>query len=454
MTGIIALVGRPNVGKSTLFNRLTRSRDALVADRPGLTRDRIYGIGRVGGHDYVVIDTGGLEGESQGIAGQMSVQTRAAVDEADVVVLLTDARQGMNAQDELVAAELRRSGKNVCVAVNKAEGLPLETARADFFALGLGEPWVISAAHGDGVAAFMQDVLGRLPVEPEAAAVPHDEGAPRIAVVGRPNVGKSTLVNALLGEQRVVVYDEPGTTRDSIRINLQRGDRRYVLIDTAGVRRRARIEDTIEKFSVVKTLRAIEEANVVVLVLDAREGVGVQDAALAGFVLDAGRSMVLAVNKWDGLEPDQRRRVRAEIERKLPFLAFLEPHFISALHGSGIGDLFPAVDRAYGSAMIEVPTSRLNRILERAVTATPPPMWRGRPVKLKFAHQVRGNPPTFAVHGNLVEHVPDSYRRYLTNTLRRALELEGTPVRVEFRKAENPFAARQNRRGRRGPRRP
>jgi GTP-binding protein len=263
-------------------------------------------------------------------------------------------------------------------------------------------------------------------------------------VVGRPNVGKSTLVNALLGEQRVVVFDEPGTTRDSIRITLQRGDRRYVLIDTAGVRRRARIDDAIEKFSVVKTLRAIEEANVVVLVFDARSGVGIQDAALAGFVLDAGKSMVLAVNKWDGLDPDQRRRVRAEIDRKLPFLAFLEPHFISALHGSGVGELFPAADRAYRSAMRSVPTSLVSRILESAVRATPPPMWRGRPVKLKFAHQVRSNPPTFAVHGNLVEHVPETYRRYLTNTLRRALALEGTPVRVEFRKAENPFASRQN----------
>ncbi|HEC13345.1 MAG TPA: ribosome biogenesis GTPase Der [Acidiferrobacteraceae bacterium] len=451
MTSVVVLVGRPNVGKSTLFNRLTRSRDALVADTPGLTRDRLYGIGRIGDRPYLVVDTGGLEGEQNGLTGLVTSQTTQAIDEADVVLFLTDNKEGLTGLDRDIADKLRRAKKPVLVAVNKSEGIEKELAVADFFALGLGDPVSISAAHGQGVAALMERALSHLPA---VEAGPLDSDVPHVAVAGRPNAGKSTLVNALFGEQRVVVFDEPGTTRDSIHIPLERRGKPYVLIDTAGVRRRSRIDDTLEKFSVIKTLQAIEVSNVVVFLLDAQREVSAQDASLAGFVLDAGKSMVLAVNKWDKLETGQRDWIRREVHRKLPFLRFLEPHFISALHGTGVGDLFPAIDRAYRSAMVECATSKLNRILEQAIRSTAPPMGRGRPIKLKFAHQAGRNPPLIRIHGNQVDQIPKAYRRYLANQFRKALRLEGTPVRIDFQAGENPYKGRKSasKRGERGAR--
>jgi GTP-binding protein len=440
MKPVVVLVGRPNVGKSTLFNALTRTRAAIVADEPGVTRDRQYGDGRVGDRPYLVVDTGGLAGETQEFSALMSVQTRQAMDEADAIVFVTDGRAGPGAGDHEIAAQLRRLGRPVTVAVNKSEGVEAASAVAEFFALGLGEPQAVSAAHGEGLDLLMQRVLAPLPQVEEAVA-PTD--MPRIAVAGRPNVGKSTLVNALLGEERVVVADRPGTTRDSIRIPLSHAGREYLLIDTAGVRRRARVEAGIEKFSVIKTLQAIGEANVVILVLDARQEVSDQDVDLAGYVLEQGRSLVLAVNKWDGLDSSKRDWIKRELERKLPFLAFAPPHFISALEGSGVDKLFPAIDRAFASANADMPTAQLNRILEKAVQATPPPVARGRRIKLKFAHQSGHNPPRVTVYGNLVAHAPEAYRRYLSNVFREAFRLEGTPVRIEFRQGENPFESRK-----------
>ncbi len=436
MKPVVVLIGRPNVGKSTLFNALTRSRAAIVADQPGVTRDRQFGDGRVGDRPYLVVDTGGLTSAAQGIAALMSAQTRQAMDEGDAVVFVVDGRAGPSADDFAIAGQLRRLGRPVTLAVNKTEGLDPSVAVAEFHALGLGEPVAISSAHGEGLAVLMQRVLAPLPQVAEAVA-PTD--LPRIAVAGRPNVGKSTLVNALLGEERVVVADQPGTTRDSIRIPLVHDGHDYLLIDTAGVRRRARVDEGVEKTSVIKTLQAIGEANVVILVLDARQEVSEQDVDLAGFVLEQGRSLVLAVNKWDGLDESRRDWIRRELDRKLPFLAFAPPHFISALQHTGIAALFPAIDRAFASANVDMPTARINRVLERAIEATPPPIARGRRIKLKFAHQSGHNPPRITVYGNSVAFVPDSYRRYLSNTFREAFGLEGTPVRVEFEQGENPY---------------
>jgi len=443
MKPVVVLVGRPNVGKSTLFNVLTRRRDAIVADQPGVTRDRQYGDGRVGDRPYLVVDTGGLTTETQGIAALMSLQTRQAMDEADAIVFVVDGRAGPSAADREIAQQLRRLGKNVTLAVNKTEGIEPAVAVAEFHALGLGTPVAVSAAHSTGLEALMAIVLAPLPREMETE-VPAD--LPRIAVAGRPNVGKSTLVNTLLGEERVVVADQPGTTRDSVRIPLHHHGRDYLLIDTAGVRRRARVEEGVEKYSVIKTLQAISEANVVILVLDARQEVSEQDMDLAGYILDEGRSLVLAVNKWDGLEESQRDWIKREIDRRLSFLTFSPPHFISALQGSGIAALFPAIDRAFASANVDLPTARLNRVLEKAVQATPPPIARGRRIKLKFAHQSGHNPPKVTVYGNQVASVPDSYRRYLGNTFRNAFHLEGTPVRIEFAQGENPFETKKPKR--------
>lgn len=456
MDSVVVLVGRPNVGKSTLFNRLTGSRDALVADQPGLTRDRLYGVARMRKRRFIVVDTGGIDEDQDTLKGLMSAQTQRAIDEADAIVFLVDGRDGLTAPDRNIGEQLRRSARPVIVAVNKTEGMAPETASAEFHALGLGTPVAISAAHGQGMERLLDRMVAELP-QAEAAAPDEtrEETVPRVAVVGRPNVGKSTLVNAMLGENRVLVFDAPGTTRDSIRIPLERDGNRYVLIDTAGVRRRTRIDDTLEKFSVIKTLQAVEDANVVVLVVDARREIGAQDAGLAGFVLETGKAVVLAVNKWDGLAPDQRDRIRREISRKLPFITvFAEPHFISALHGSGLGDLFGAVDRAFQAATCTLSTPRLNRVLKEATQATPPPMGRGgRRIKIKFAHQGGRNPPLVLVHGNQVQYVPEAYRRYLANTFRRAFKLEGTPLRVEFRQGRNPYEntlARPSRRGRGG----
>jgi GTP-binding protein len=440
---VVALVGRPNVGKSTLFNCLTRSRDALVADQPGLTRDRQYGLGRVGDRPYIVVDTGGLSGDTDGIDGKMADQSLRAVEEATVVLFLVDARQGLTASDEIIASHLRRCGKPVILVANKAEGLSSAVAGAEFHALGLGEPHTVAAAHGQGIGRLMEAVLADLPA-PELQEEEAEAGGIRVAIIGRPNVGKSTLVNRILGEERVVVYDMPGTTRDSIRIPFERDGQSYTLIDTAGVRRRARVKEAIEKFSVIKTLQAIEAAHVVVMVLDAREGVAEQDAGLLGFVLDAGRALVVAVNKWDGLEPGQRENVRRELDVKLPFIAFAKVHFISALHGTGVGELFASVQRAHRSATRKLSTPDLTRLLEDAVATHQPPLVRGRRIKLRYAHQGGRNPPVIVIHGNQTEAVPKAYRRYLENIFRKHLRLEGTPVRIEFRSGENPYAGKRN----------
>ena len=442
MKPVVVIVGRPNVGKSTLFNRLTRSRMALVADAPGLTRDRQYGDGRVGDRPYLVVDTGGVVDrltslkERQTVVSHVASQVRAALAEADAVILLVDGREGLHPAERELAVDLRRHGKPVWLAVNKAEGRDPDTAVAEFHALGIGEPVAVSAAHGDGVNELMQRVLAGLPVTEEA---PPEEGVPRIAVIGKPNVGKSTLVNALLGEERVVVCDEPGTTRDSIRVPLERGGRRYILIDTAGVRRRARIDDPLEKYSVLKTLQAIDEANVAILVIDAHAGVAEQDASLAGYALEAGRALVVAVNKWDAVESSDRDWARHELERKLPFLEFARMHYISAREGQGVGGLFPSVDEAYASANRTLSTPKLNRVLQEAVTATPPPMIHGRRIRLKYAHQGGKNPPRVVIHGNQVTALSKSYRRYLANAFRKAFHLIGTPVWIECRQERNPF---------------
>jgi GTP-binding protein len=441
MKPTVVLVGRPNVGKSTLFNRLTRSRAALVADFPGLTRDRHYGHGRSGDKPFLVVDTGGFEPVArEGILAEMARQTRQAIDEADVVILLVDGRQGLHPQDRSIAAELRRSGRRTLLAVNKAEGLAPEQAAAEFHELALGEPLPISAAHGDHVAQLLGRALEPFPAE---RAEPEGDRHPRIAVVGRPNVGKSTLVNALLGEERVIVFDQPGTTRDSIEVEFERGGRRYTLVDTAGVRRRGKVFEAVEKFSVVKTLQAVEEANVVLLVLDARQEISEQDAHIAGFILEAGRALVVAVNKWDGLEEEQRDRVRRDLARKLAFLGFARAHFVSALSGLGLGGLLPSVEAAYQAARSKLPTPRLTRVLKEAVARQAPPRAGFSRPKLRYAHQGGMNPPIIVIHGNALENVPESYRRYLEGRFRDAFGLQGTPLRIEFRTGRNPYAERR-----------
>ena len=442
MLPVIALVGRPNVGKSTLFNRLTRSRDALVADQPGLTRDRQYGVGKLGERPYVVVDTGGLSGEEGGVDLLMEQQVQAAISEADHLFFLLDARVGCTPADEVIVGQLRRTGKPITAVVNKSESLDGDVAGADFFALGLGDPIPISAAHGRGVRSLINQVLDSLP-EGDEGVEAEDKGT-LIAVVGRPNVGKSTLVNRLLGEERVVAFDQPGTTRDSVFITYSHNDKPYTLIDTAGVRRRARVNEAIEKFSVIKTLQAIERANVVMLVLDAQQGVGEQDATLAGHILESGRALVVVINKWDGLQSDQRDQVKSDIDRKLPFLDFASKRFISALHGSGVGKLYQAIDSAYANATRKLATPELTRILEWTVQEHQPPMVHGRRIKLRYAHQGGQNPPIIVIHGNQTDSVPMTYKRYLINRFRDVLKLTGTPIRLEFKSGENPFKGRKN----------
>ena len=441
MLPIISIVGRPSVGKSTLFNRLTRSRDAIVANAPGMTRDRHYGRGRVGAKPYLVVDTGGFEPVARaGIVQQMARQTRQAVDEADAVLFMVDARAGLTQQDRLITDELRKSGRRVYLVVNKAEGMAPAIAGAEFHALGLGDPLPVSAAHGDQVSDLMDLVLAELPFAPEPA--PEQGRRPKIAVVGRPNVGKSTLVNTLLGEERVVVHGEPGTTRDSIHVEFERAGRAYTLIDTAGLRRRGRVAEVTEKFSVVKTMQAIEEANVAILVLDARQEISEQDAHIAGYLLEAGRAVVVAVNKWDRLPREARDHTKRTLARKLGFLAFARLHFISALTGQGVAALLDSVDEAYAAAMARLPTPRLNRVLAQAVAQQEPPragVVRPRP---RYAHQGGVNPPRIVVHGNALERVPESYRRYLERFFRDAFQLQGTPLRVEFRSGANPYLKR------------
>lgn len=442
MKPVIALVGRPNVGKSTLFNCLTRSRDALVADQPGLTRDRKYGEGNVGGKPYIVIDTGGLSGDEQGLDELMAGQAWQAVEEADKVFFLVDAHEGLNAVDLEIGSRLRQHNKDLHLIVNKIDGMNPDIAIAEFHALALGEPFAITASHGRGVTSLMEEVLTDLavPVEEDEHAV---KGI-KIAIVGKPNVGKSTLVNRILGEPRVLAYDLPGTTRDSIYIPFERHGKQYTLIDTAGVRRKSRIDDTLEKFSVIKALQAIEHANVVVLVIDAHQGVSDQDAHLLGFVVDVGRALVIAVNKWDGLDSDQRQMVKKELQRKLQFVNFAEIHFISALHGTGVGDLYKPIEQAYEAACQDMATPQLTKILEAAVEAHQPQMVKGRRIKLRYAHQGGKNPPIIVIHGNQVDKLPGHYKRFLENYFRNTLQLHGTPVRLEFKSAANPFAGKRN----------
>jgi GTP-binding protein len=440
---VIALVGRPNVGKSTLFNYLTKTRDALVADYPGLTRDRKYGQGKVGGGTYLVVDTGGLSGDKEDIDELMAQQTRLAIEEADIIIFMVDARNGVTPADHLITRELRQIDKPLVLVVNKVDGINAETAVSDFYELGMGEPLAIAASSGRGVNQLMQHVLELLP-EAEEEIPADDIDRIKVAILGRPNVGKSTLVNRLLGEERVLAYDMPGTTRDSIYIPFEKNDQAYMLIDTAGVRRRSKVHEAIEKFSVIKALQAIQEANVVIIVLDAQQQISDQDATLLGYVLESGRALLLAINKWDGLQQEQKERIKHELDYKLSFLDFAEIHFISALHGTGIGHLFDSVKKAYASATRKLPTPRLTEILQRAVEEHQPPLVKGRRIKLRYAHQGGRNPPVIVIHGNQVKSTPDAYRRYLVNTFRRVLKLVGTPVRVEFKEGKNPYEGKKN----------
>ena len=445
---IIAIVGRPNVGKSTLFNRLTRSRDALVADYAGLTRDRKYGRALLSGHPFLLIDTGGLSGGEVGIDAAMAQQSKAAIEEADAVVFMVDATSGVAASDQTVADMLRRIDKPVWLAANKIDGQNTDIALSDFYGLGFGVPQAIAASHGRGVNALSDQLLtyfGLLDVDPVDVNDQRQE-APgiRIGVVGRPNVGKSTLVNRMLGEDRVVVFDLPGTTRDSIYIPYERHQETYTLIDTAGVRRRGRVSETVEKFSIVKTLQAVEDSHVVVLVVDAQEGLVEQDLHLMGTIIDAGRALVVAVNKWDHLDPDVREKIRQTLRRRLNFIPWAKIHYISALHGTGVGDLYGSIKEGYEAATTKFSTNVLTRILEDAVEDHQPPLVRGRRIKLRYAHQGGMNPPRIIIHGNQTKDVPESYRRYLENIYRRVLNITGSPVKIEFRSGENPFAGRRN----------
>jgi GTP-binding protein len=440
---VIALVGRPNVGKSTLFNRLTRSRDAIVHDLPGVTRDRHYGEGRHGERSFIAIDTGGLEpGTAEGIFVEMARQAGQAIAEADAVLFLVDARSGLAPGDRKIAEQLRRVGARVFLAVNKAEGMQSDTAVAEFHELGLGQPAPISGAHGEGVRELMDLVFSGIPSS-EAADEGEDKGHPRVAIVGRPNVGKSTLINALVGEERVIAFDQPGTTRDPIEVPFERAGRRYTLIDTAGVRRRGRTGTPVEFYSIVKALQAIEASNVAVLVLDAADGVTEQDAHVAGYILERGRAVVLAVNKWDAADKEKRARMKAELQWKLGFLGFAEAQHISARDGKGLAPLMRSVDAAYAAAMARLPTPKLTRALIDAVEKQAPPK-RGpiRP-KLRYAHQGGVNPPRIIIHGNALDRVPDSYQRYLEGFFRDRFELAGTPLRVEFRTGRNPYAKKE-----------
>jgi len=468
MLPVIALVGRPNVGKSTLFNRLTRTRDALVADFPGLTRDRKYGQADYDGYEFIVVDTGGIDGSEQGIETEMAEQSLLAIEEADIVLFLVDARAGMTAADQAIANHLRKQQKKCFVVANKVDGIDADSYCAEFYQLSLGEVHHIAAAHGRGITQLLdttlQPVIAELASESEELEESDDElidlysedeegenseqafaDKPiKLAIIGRPNVGKSTLTNRILGEERVIVYDMPGTTRDSIYIPMTRNDKEYIIIDTAGVRKRKKVSDVVEKFSVIKTLQAIEDANVVLLVVDAREGISDQDLSLLGFALNAGRSLVVAVNKWDGLDDYVKERIKSELDRRLGFIDFARLHFISALHGTGVGHLFESVDEAYESATKRISTAMLRRIMDMAQADHQPPLVRGRRVKLKYAHAGGYNPPRIVIHGNQVHDLPDSYKRYLMNYYRKALGIMGTPIKIEFREGDNPYAGRTN----------
>ena len=489
MTPVIALVGRPNVGKSTLFNRLTRTRDALVADFPGLTRDRKYGHANIAGFDFIVIDTGGIDGTEEGVEEKMAEQSLLAIEEADVVLFLVDARAGLLPADIGIAQYLRQRDKTTVVVANKTDGIDADSHCAEFYQLGLGEVEQIAAAQGRGVTQLIEQVLAPLgeklnadqaveneedfaneeenptasldewdndfDFENEEDAALLDEALAeeqesvldkniKIAIVGRPNVGKSTLTNRILGEERVVVYDMPGTTRDSIYIPMERDGQQYTIIDTAGVRKRGKVNLAVEKFSVIKTLQAIQDANVVLLTIDAREGISDQDLSLLGFILNAGRSLVIVVKKWDGLSQDIKDQVKSELDRRLDFIDFARVHFISALHGSGVGNLFESVQEAYACATQKTSTSMLTRILRMASDEHQPPLVNGRRVKLKYAHPGGYNPPIIVIHGNQVDRLADSYKRYLSNYFRKSLKIIGSPIRIQFQEGNNPFAGKRN----------
>lgn len=492
MPAVVALVGRPNVGKSTLFNKLTKTRDALVADLPGLTRDRQYGDGALGEFPYIVIDTGGLaesldkvvdrsaqqnskksgqavhQSDSLSLDSEMLSQTALAIEESDVVLFLVDGRAGCTAADEEIANELRRRDIDVILVVNKIDGVGEDQARSEFYALGLGEPAAISATHSRGLLSLLNDVAERLPEElrvgenttdePSGQASNDDEsgldadsapasikkrsGPIEIAFVGRPNVGKSTLVNRLCGEERVIAYDQPGTTRDSIHIPFERAGKKYSLIDTAGVRKRGRVNETVEKFSIIKTLQAIDQANVCVFLMDANDSITDQDLHLLGYIIDKGRALVVAINKWDSVSAEERDDIRDDLHRRVEFLKFTKMHFISALHGSGVNDLFKSINRAYASAFIDLATPKLTRLLEVAVEQHQPPMVNGRRIKLRFAHQGGVNPPIVVIHGNQTNKLPGAYQRFLTNFFQKNLRLFGTPLRILYKQGENPYAKR------------
>jgi GTP-binding protein len=446
MKPVIALVGRPNVGKSTLFNRLTRSRDALVADLPGLTRDRHYGEGRMGERPFLVIDTGGFEPVAKdGIMHEMAKQTKQAVAEADVVIFIVDGRQGLTPHDKTITDFLRKSGRSVMLVVNKSEGMKYTSVTADFYELGLGDPYVISAAHGDGVMDLVEESLDiAFTQRPASDELPDAmRNSVKLAIVGRPNVGKSTLVNTLLGEERVIAFDMPGTTRDSIEIDFEREGKSYTLIDTAGIRRRGKVFEAIEKFSVVKTLQSISEANVVLLLLDAQQDISEQDAHIAGFILESGRALVVGVNKWDGLTSDRRDEIKMDLERKLNFLSFAKFHFISALKSTGIGPLMKSVDSAYAAATINLSTPKLTRALIEAVEHQQPRRKGSIRPKLRYAHQGGQNPPIVVIHGNALEAIDDNYKRYLEKHFRETFSLVGTPLRIELRSGKNPFSRQE-----------
>ncbi|MBU1283094.1 ribosome biogenesis GTPase Der [Pseudomonas sp. NPDC079086] len=462
MVPVIALVGRPNVGKSTLFNRLTKSRDAIVGDLSGLTRDRQYGEAKWQGRTYIVIDTGGISGDEEGIDAKMAEQSLQAIEEADAVLFLVDARAGLSASDQMIGEHLRRRNKRSFLVINKVDNIDADLARAEFSSMGMGESLAIAGAHGRGITQMLEAVLGSFPKDAseleegeeeevvlegqEAKRIPgpSEKDGIKLAIIGRPNVGKSTLVNRMLGEERVIVYDQAGTTRDSIYIPFERDDEKYTLIDTAGVRRRGKIFEAVEKFSVVKTLQAIQDSNVVVFVMDAREGVVDHDLNLLGFVLESGRALVIALNKWDGMEPSERDYVKVELQRRLFFVDFADIHFISALHGTGVGNLYKSVQASFKSAITRWPTNRLTTILEDAVSDHAPPMVNNRRIKLRYAHLGGANPPLIVIHGNQVEAVPKSYIRYLENTYRRVLKLVGTPIRIEFKGGDNPYEGNKN----------
>ncbi|MGQ8820525.1 ribosome biogenesis GTPase Der [Bibersteinia trehalosi] len=483
MTPVVALVGRPNVGKSTLFNRLTRTRDALVADFPGLTRDRKYGQANIAGHDFIVIDTGGIDGTEEGVEEKMAEQSLLAIEEADVVLFLVDARAGLVPADIGIAQYLRQRDKTTVVVANKTDGIDADAHIAEFYQLGLGDVEPIAAAQGRGVTQLIEQVLAPLAEKIEEQAVENAENSAntteeqdewennfdfeneedtalldealeeseeesdkniKIAIVGRPNVGKSTLTNRILGEDRVVVYDMPGTTRDSIYIPMERDGQQYTIIDTAGVRKRGKVHLAVEKFSVIKTLQAIQDANVVLLTIDARDGVSDQDLSLLGFILNAGKSLVIVVNKWDGLSQDIKDNVKSELDRRLDFIDFARVHFISALHGSGVGNLFDSIQEAYACATKKMTTAMLTRILQMATDEHQPPLVNGRRVKLKYAHPGGYNPPIIVIHGNQIERLPDSYKRYLSNYYRKSLKIIGSPIRVLFQEGNNPFAGKRN----------